>query len=171
MNSTYGIKIAKPGFSVYTADNKDLALTSQLDTFKVMHSGTITLNIPKVTWGDADTPASATYEESYTHNLGYVPYFTPVNGNKLLCAYNTTADYYMNDEVLTGPFESYSPPVDAGQYITLYATTTTLVLSVYRFYAGSLLGPPDPDVVFKARECTVDYTVFYNQMDAEFDLL
>lgn len=67
MTNVYGIKIAKPGKSVHSADLRDLSV--DLNTFSMfkLHSSSTT----SVTLNGGDTEKSATI----AHNLGYVPAF------------------------------------------------------------------------------------------------
>jgi hypothetical protein len=53
---TYGIKVSKPSFDVRTCDDKDLVMSSEINTLKTFGSQLLEPN-----------------DDPYTHNIGYVP--------------------------------------------------------------------------------------------------
>lgn len=57
--SKYGIKISQPNYDVSSTGNENLALTSELNSFKVFITGTSAFT-------DGDTI-------TITHDLGYIP--------------------------------------------------------------------------------------------------
>lgn len=67
-DSTYGIKVSKPGIGVLTADDNDLIFSSSNNLFKIVDSGSIPMEMPTVPAGQ-NRLVTAIVE----HDLGYSP--------------------------------------------------------------------------------------------------
>lgn len=159
--SNYGLKISKTGYDVNTALPKNLALSSQFDTLKVVRSGTLTINLPSETIVSNTTVRTT----SYSHNLGYIPLFIPLIKRVIYAGdLATGGSYTVNDiaeiDIPPGP---YGPSI-GGELIDLYVTSTSLTLSITRY---SPLGSQ----IYGARTATLYYTLFHNQVDSAFNLL
>jgi len=80
----YGIKVAKPGYDVRTAEDSQLIFSSAYNTLKVVASGTISVNKP------AGNPIGTA---TLTHNLGFRPLgsvmFTDTDSNNYVVPYTT----------------------------------------------------------------------------------
>lgn len=157
----FGIKISQPSSNVFTAAPKDLSFSTQYDTLKIVKTGTITLSLPEEEI-DADFEIRT---ETYTHNLGYIPLFQPLAKNVIYPGdLDDTDDFIINNAVEEDiPAGGYSPGT-AFEVATVYATSTDLILEVNR---TSAIIP----ITFGARDAIVYYTLFYNKLDEEFDLL
>lgn len=62
-----GIKIAQPGFDASTTDDSNLVLTSELNSFKIVQSGTASLTVSTI------LSAGTTEQVTVAHNLGFKP--------------------------------------------------------------------------------------------------
>lgn len=160
--SNYGMKVSKRGKNVFTAPSKDLAFSSKFDTFKVLFSGELSLDLP----AETVTSASVDHEVEFNHNLGYVPFYLPLaKGIVYLDALSSGGDYNINDSnELDIPAGGYSPGT-SGEAARVYATSNKIVLKVTRF---ELFGFGQS---FGARTVNVFYTLFHNRVDEEISLL
>jgi hypothetical protein len=159
--SNFGIKISKEGENVFTADLKDLEFSSALDTLKIAKTGSITVALPDETV----TSDTKVYTESYTHGLGYVPFFDPPMSRIEIDNYDTTDDHVCNDSLYFVPTLLGYGPSSEGESVKVYVSSTELTLEVTRtevFGVGIDFG--EHDIIFY-------YTIFYNRMDEEFNLL
>jgi hypothetical protein len=167
MSSTYGIKVSKDGFDVQTCANKDLEISSQFDTFKVFKTGTLTLSLPQETLADEE---EVTHTISYTHGLGYQPYCFP-NVHAMpqeIYEWNESGNIIVNDlEELYPQLIPWGWEPSVEEIISVNATSTDFTISVLRYNYDYIPG----DRTFVARDITCYYTIFYNRMDAEFNLL
>lgn len=159
MSKDFVVKLSKPGFDVMTTDDKNLQMSSEFDSHKIAKTGVLTVELPAETFAGE----TKTRTDTYSHGLGYVPMYLPAvtdlkNGNS-----GTTDDYVCNDNAFFVPLIlGYSPWIE-GEGVRVYITTTQLVLEVNRV----ALGP----VAFGAHDVVFYYTVLYNQVDTEFNLL
>ena len=160
--SDYGIKVSKEGASVKTGDAKDLTFTSQLDTFKILRTGSLSISLPEETFS-SDNVVRTT---SYTHNLGYIPFFLPMVSEQIYQDHwETGGDYIVNDlGEIRIPAGGYSPSMVA-EISTVYSSTTALTLSINRLNALSFAA------TFGARKATLYYTIFSNRVNEQFNLL
>lgn len=157
----FGIKISKEGKDVNTATAKDLSFSSQYDTLKVLRTGTLTISLPSETINNN----VKTYTATYTHNLGYIPFFLPLARNVLnQNTVGSTTAWNINDtNDVAIPAGGFSPSTE-GEYARLYATSTTLVLEVKRYNSIPI------NVAFGAKTANVYYTLFHNRVDETVDL-
>jgi hypothetical protein len=149
---------------------KDMNIDSRFDTFKVYRTGTLTLNATAVT-----IPTAGTYNTQstyYTHGLGYVPFFTP------LVPYQSELNYvFFNRGGYTIPSTINVSELSDFRlsYITGAGTSTQEQVRVYitssRLYLVFRRSSAWDDEGFPARTINLNYTIFYNRVDEEFDLL
>ena len=114
MASNYGIKVSRKGQSVFTAEDKELALTSKYKGLQIALEGTL----------DVSAVSSYPSTDTVTHNLGYVPY-------TIVFAYNDDSEITVKAPV------SYVWASDAGWYGSYEVDDTTLTFSVLGLVAGS----------------------------------
>jgi hypothetical protein len=165
------ITLAKEGFNAKTGHPKDMNIDSRFDTFKIFTTGTLTIDAPEVTTtgiGDVDT--QTVYFE---HDLGYIPFYSPLvpRRNELHFIYfsrsgpddipepvnvSDLSDFTLSNIIATGPVIS--------ERILVYITATRLYLVFKRegYYGGE---------TFPARTINMKYTIFYNRIDEELNLL
>ncbi len=170
--SDYGIKVSKAGVNVETAANKDLLISSNLDTFKIARTGSLVISLPV----DTVNASNVIREATYAHGLGYTPFFAPLTrgviygiddyfGGDYQDRLENGGDYVLNDiEEVRIPAAGYSPAI-AAEMVGVFIDATNLVLRVNRF---SIM---PGDVIFGARKCTLYYTIFHNRVDEQFNLL
>lgn len=174
MSSTPIIKISKPGTDLSSALDKDLVYTSKFDTFKIRKTGTLTLNLPSETFGAWSPGGFTTYtqhETSYTHNIGDICFFLPRALGEV--AYVGTdvingGNYVVNDleeDDISRFLPDYFYGISTIETVQLVISNSKLTLKVVR--ENYLV----EDVTFGARTATVNYTIFYNRADEEFNLL
>lgn len=153
----------------------DHKLDSFYDTLKVMEGGigTLTLTIPSVTMAaDAE---QAVYAE-FKHGLSYLPVVAPFESLE----YFSLNDYYQSDgttipttinlnSLATNWVESAYPRFNSGlvtwEFVDFWFNSEKLRLKFLRYNTtgGSYTAP--------ARTITLNYTVFLNRLDEEFNLL
>lgn len=63
----YGIKVAKQGYDARTATDDQLVMSSQFNNFKIVGTGTATVNVPN------PPAAGGIYGTTINHDLGYSP--------------------------------------------------------------------------------------------------
>jgi len=202
---------------------------SYYDSLKVYTTGTLTLNVPSWTPSAVDE-----YDEvstSYSHNLGYIPFFTPLapvqlslqlyyswywqwhnrppwaidteylvddyasnGGNEYICTvYHTStasdepgvganwtdfwtlsaggAPMYVPTTIDINNFEDIKYVYGGSSFLDdeeleVYATSTDLVINLKRIADGTF-----GYNTFPARTITMDYTIFYNRLDEDMDIL
>jgi len=161
--SDIGIKISKENKNVGHCADKDLIISSKFDTLKVGYTGRLTLNVPDWNYNYISTPISKTDSTYFTHDLGYIPYYTPrCAGESLPGITWEPFNIYVNEVIQEGPFVSYSPPTWIRGAIDIYTTSTRLYLRTVREYNYSPF--PDSDT-WKGGTVYVDYTIFRNKMN------
>ncbi len=165
-----GIKVSKEGVNVETAVNKDLLVSSQFDTLKIFRTGELVLLCPT-----EDVPGNTNvyYTKTFNHNLGYIPAFLPL-------IYDTPApvedgpiivggEYIVNDLDDTPiPVTPGWGPTFTGEFVSVLVTSTQLILSVRRFWQDFFGGPPEE---WAESTATLYYTIYYNKVNEEFNLL
>jgi hypothetical protein len=162
MADIFGIKISKPGDDVFTTPNKNLAFSGQFDTFKILHTGTLSYSLPDETL----TSTTKTYTATYTHNLGYIPFFLPqvLQVLNLDEPNNSSTTFQVNDAAQFAiPRGGYDGSL-AAELASIYVTSTTLVFEIVREETVGVAAN------FGPHTATVDYTLFYNRIDETFDL-
>jgi hypothetical protein len=168
--SNIGLKISKEGEDVKTCADKDLILSSEFDTLKIGFSGRLTLNYPDWEYNYIDEPVRKVDTMSFSHNLGYIPYYTPRCVAEQLSsgAEMGSETDYINEIVQSGPFTNYSPPLWERALIDVYATTTKLYIRTSReinYATGPRSGTWEGGTVY------MDYAIFRNSLSEEFNLL
>jgi hypothetical protein len=170
--SNYGIKVSKEGTDVKTATSKDLLISSEFDTIKIVKTGELVLSLP------SETVTGGLSERTTTvaHGFSDIPLYSPMIrgylyglddflGGDYITRLESGGDYIVNDlSEVRIPAGGYSPAL-SGEYSSVQINATNLILSVTRF---EFMGFPQD---FGAREATLYYTIFYNRVDEEFNLL
>lgn len=87
-NSSFGFKVAQPGYDAETATDDQLVMSSAFNNFKIVYSGTINLGIVYT----GTTVASGTQTKVVPHGLGYTP---------IVLAYATLPDANVGANQLT----------------------------------------------------------------------
>lgn len=155
--------IAKDGHNVLNAEPKDMILTSQADSLKILATGSLSISLPNETL----TSQTKTYTASYTHSLGYIPFFFPHAINTLNQDEPTDSNVEFNineSNQVALPAGAFSPAL-AAEFADIYTTTTELVLRITRYEeAGS---PAD----FGAHNATLNFTLFYNKINETFNFI
>jgi len=169
--SNLGIKISKEKKDVKVCKDKELILSSKFNTLKIGFSGRLTLNVPDWNYNYTGDPIHRTDTVYVTHNLGYIPYYTPrctgedMGGGMIWEPFNI----YINDIVRGQPLINYSPPSWIVGRVEMYATTNRLYLQGTRNLNYSFEGPHSG--TWKGGVVYVDYTIFRNSLSEEFNLL
>lgn len=160
--SRIGIKVAKSGFDAKTAEAKNLKFDSTYDSFKVFHADQLQIVLGSETLNSS----SSTYTASFTHDLGYIPFFLPLAREvEYLDDLASGGDYSVNDlSEVDIPYGGYSPP-STGEIALVYVTISEIILQIYRYNSF----PIDQD--FGVRLASVNFTLFYNQVDRSMNLL
>lgn len=138
------ISIGTNGKGLEKTSISDQRLNSKLDTLKIFKTGTLTLSLPGETIsykGD-----SVAHVAELTHGLGYPPmYFPPT---------------------------AVSSGFVGGESTDVYVDSNKLYYRVIRCsYGDSAFGDPGGDRTYSASTRTFDYTIFYNDITEEFNLL
>ena len=155
--SNQGIIVSKEGIDVKSADCKDLLISSQFDTFKVLKTGTLTRSSPSETVSGGDMKRRTS---SYEHDLDYIPFALPITyGANATGESGTYIVNTLNDAIV--PPVSFGPSME-GEFADVYLTSTHIVLAVRRL--GGFMG-----VSFPSTTATLYYTIFYNRMDEEVE--
>lgn len=162
--SDFGVKVSKTGENVLVVDDKDLAVSGQFTTAKVAKTGTLTLSLPGewIDFGDYVTRTAA-----YNHGLGYVPLYLP----SVACVSNinfaTADDFICNDHCYFIPLLFGYGPATHGEWAWVKITSTQLILTATRANSAGL----DEPRYFGDHDVILYYTIFYNRVDTEFNLL
>jgi len=160
------ISIARDGYDAQSGHPKDFKVDSRFDTFKVYKTGTLLLECPSVI---AQTDTRTVYFE---HNLGYIPFFTPLvpYTTNLHNIYFSGGGYTIPTNINVSNLSEYnfarviSTSSDEEEVVRVWVTSTRLYLQLFRQnYYGS--------TTFEERNITMNYTIFYNRVDEEFNLL
>jgi len=167
-----GIKVSIEGVDVKTATDKELLISSQFDTAKVKVTGTLDLELPEEDVSGGFVVHTATV----AHGFSDIPLYSPTTrgnlygldeflGGDYIAKISTGGDYIVNDiSEVRIPAAAYSSAT-VGEMASVFIDSTNLILQVDRF---EFFGSP---VTFGARKATLYYTIFYNRIDEEFDLL
>jgi len=146
---------------VRTAFPTDNSVDTRFDTFKIFKTGTLELNLPQETLfiGAADRVYTATVE----HDLGYPPVYLPM----------ATVGWDLGDSGVAG---SSFVVNDVLGYLLDYGLSGRAILDVYvdseKLYMTCTRKSNDfYDVNFNAVTITMYYTIFYNEIGEEFNLL
>jgi len=171
MSNDYGIKVSKRGVDVETATPKQLIFSSQFDTMKIRKTGTLTLNLPGETFGgEPYTEFYRIHEATYMHNLGYIPIFLP-RVTEMVSYLGEEVSHYRKSFIVNDLEEKdipiYGYGLVVGEYVSVIMKSDRLILRVVREnYSYEPL-----DVFFAGRKATLYYTIFYNKINEELDLI
>lgn len=158
MSNNFVIKVSREGVPVENATVKQTAFSTEFDSLKVAYSGTLTVSLPSETITGTNTVRTATYG----HGLGYIPIFLPLYSTVSI-DYTDPADQIYNDIVESDLLEVGSFG-SAGEQANIYVDDTNFTLSVNRFDIGV-------GTLFEAHDVTVYFTILYNELNEEMDLL
>jgi len=140
----------------------DLSLDSRFDTFKIHHTGTLTLTISAETILAGGS--NKTYSTYYEHSLGYPPMYLPTAGS----GWDLGVGFIDNISFVVNDYLGY---VGAGggwpgnSRLDVYVDSSKLYMNYVRLANGYL------DTDFSAVTVTMYYTTFYNQLGENFNLL
>lgn len=138
------IKIGVEGQGLSNTNLSEQRMNTKLDTLKIAKTGTLTLSLPAETL--AYKADSKSYVASVAHGLNYPPMYFPPS------------------TVSTGFVAQESTDV--------YVDSTNLYYRVIRCSLGDdAFENPGGSRVFSAETRTFDYTIFYNDITEEFNLL
>jgi len=162
--SSCGIKVSKSGSDVTTAEDKDLVVSSQFSTVKVAQTGTLTRSLPGewIDFGDYVTRTA-----TYNHGRGYVPLYLPSVAGVSNADFTTTDDFICNDHCYFVPLILGYGPAAHGEWAWVKITSTQLILTVTRANSAGA----DEARYFGDHDVMLYYTIFYNRVDTEFNLL
>jgi len=138
------IKIGIDGENIENTNLSEQRLNTKLDTIKIAKTGTLTLSLPAETLAyKADSKA---YVASVAHGFDYPPMYFPPRTVSTGFVGQQSTDVYVDD--------------------------TNLYLRVIRCsYGDNAFESPGGDKVFSAETLGFDYTIFYNDITEEFNLL
>ncbi len=151
------------GVEVRTDFPYNNSVDTRFDTFKIFKTGTLVLSLPAETiLADAD-PVS--HETSLTHDLGYPPVYLPSTGVGWNISDATyPLNFVLNDylgKMYSGAFGKDEEPL-----LSVWVDSEKLYMKVYRFSRSF-----GADRNYSARELTMYYTIFYNEIGEEFNML
>lgn len=165
------IVVAKSGENIKGGHPKDMNIDSRFDTFKIHSTGTITINAPEVTTSDAGVVDTRT--AYIDHNLGYIPFYTPLvpyNNELHFIYFNRVGEDIIPEPVNVSELSDFrlsnilATSSWISERIQVYVTSTRLYLV---FKRESYYG----EFTFPARTINMKYTIFYNRVDKELNLL
>lgn len=160
MTSPYGVKVSKQETDVKSATENSLNLSSKYETLKVKTTGTLVVELPSETISDD----YAAYSSQVEHGLSYPPFYLPSARRLENAGYSTTNDFIVNDNCYFVPLLFGYGPSLTGEIISLYVTSTDIILDVFR--SATFL-----PITFGAHDVICHYTIFYNCIDEELDLV
>ncbi len=157
-----GVKllISKEKHSV-TSSPANLAIDSRFDTFKIYKTGTLSITAPSetITAGSSDKIHTATFN----HNLGYPPVYLPMasTGWRLDDPLVNNVSFIVNDYIGLP-----NNPYLSSDMLDVYVDSSNLYMKLTRF------SDPFNDRTFLSDiTITMYYTIFYNDISEEFNLL
>lgn len=159
--SNIGLKISKDGHEITDGDN-DMSMTSKYDGLKIKETGTITASLSAETLAHL---AYKTYVEYYTHNLTYVPFYTPYFNGLENSDYATTNDFIINNSLNRMPPAGTPSALVDTEFVSASIDGTVLRL----FIARQAFLPGGGSVYFGAHDIVLNYTIFYNEIDEVVD--
>lgn len=155
LENTPAILLASQGHSV--SDHPlDLNIDSRFDTFKIYKTGTLELSLGAETVTTGNTSSSTAV---YAHNLGYPPVYLPEAGVdwNIGNAYGVVANpFIVNDNLGDRAYMSYP----SGHILDVWVDNTNLNMRVTR-----------TEGEYTALTIRMYYTIFYNDISEEFNLL
>lgn len=145
---------------VVTAHPTQLAIDSRFDTFKIFKTGTLVVSAGAETilMGGADK----TYTATVVHGLGYPPVYLPAasTGWDLNESDAHNKSFTVNDYI--GYYNGFPGQTS---YLDVYVDSDKLYMKLIR------KGSPYGDNTFSNISITMYYTIFYNEIGEEFNLL
>lgn len=162
----------------------ELSMSSHYDSLKVAKSGMLTLSVPSwnapaATMGidpisgfDVVIPSRNFVSTDTLHGLDYVPYYMPFLSNRIdvseVYLFPDSIPSVINlDEIQTifGPTYGWPRP-SVGEYVYIWVSDSKICLEYERLNWDNY-----NTYSFPARTVNLGYTIFYNRVDEEFDLL
>jgi hypothetical protein len=149
----------------YNNNSLDMTLDSRLDTFKVFYNGDLSISASSVTLAAGNSDSSTT---NYSHGLGYAPFFTPMVAYKVDLGTigvspiptNINVNDFEDSNIDTG-----GAAILTGEVVYVYVDTDKIYLKFERTNNGA------SSHTFPARNISMNFTIFYNSIDEEFNLL
>jgi hypothetical protein len=153
--------VAKDGYDTSTFPTNS-SLDSRFDTFKIKNTGTLTLTMSGETILAGGS--NKTYSTNYQHSLGYPPMYLPIVGSgwNLGVGFIDDVSFVVND---------YIGYVGAGGGYTGISELNVYVDSDKLYMDYVRLANEFVDTNFSAVTVTMYYTLFYNDISEEFNLL
>lgn len=147
------ISVGVKGKDLRETNLSERMMDSRLDTLKIFKTGLLTLELPAETL--AYKADSVAHVASVTHGLGYPPmYFPP---------------YAINMSYIGSLIPAFNIN---GETFDVYVDSNKLYLRCIRCsYGDNGFGEPGGDLVYSARTISIYYTIFYNDISEEFNLL
>lgn len=136
-DGTIGLKVAQPGIDVTTATNAQLIFNSSQDVFKIVMSGTISLNTVSVSDAGAGLYNSNSVTTTVAHNLGYAP--VVIGYINVVTQYIAMPYTILDGAGALATWQSYSISVDqfniyvTSQVLALHQAKTTIPAQVKYF--------------------------------------
>lgn len=162
MSDEIVIKISKPGIDLRLATRKDMAFSIEYDTLKIYQTGEMSIDLP----AEILTAEGVIRETTLAHGLSYVPICYPMVGGMAYTGnLQTGGDYNINDlseiDIPGGPYGPFDGPFEAS---TFFWDDEVIGLRITR---GVLIGSQ----IYGARNVKLFYTILYNRLDEELNLL
>jgi len=154
--------LGKGDVDVRTSFPYDNAMDSRFDTLKIFKTGTLELKAPAKTF--AVSEAYQTYTAEIEHNLGYAPVFLPEAG--VGWALDSSLDddsFIVNDNL--GRLPADYAGINSAPILDVWVDDTKLYMRLWRF-ANDWSTRAYSEITI-----TLYYTIFYNKINEEFDLL
>lgn len=166
--TTYPLKsggvylLGKGDIDVRTAFPADNSIDSRFDTLKIFKTGTLELEVPEKTFMESES--YKTYTAEVEHNLGYAPMFLPqASVGWILNMQLEDTSFVVNDEL--GLLPGSRAGIDGAPVLDVYVDSNKLYLRLWRFaYSFG-------ERYYNAVTITLYYTIFYNKINEEFDLI
>jgi hypothetical protein len=188
-------KIIKPGVqkNVSEAEPKELALDSSKNTLKIAYTGHLDLIVEAETFYAHGTAPPAgdnvfheytwgnLYEASFSHDLGYPPYYEPgIKTTNLLWSYYNDEFYYAEDGFFVLNFivddwlvPNHGPWGVAGSgsvYFACVVDENKIYLRARQSYGVGFYAPATSHT-FDAHYYRLYYTIYFNRLDTSYNLL
>lgn len=145
---------AKEGFNIPTHPT-NCTLDSRFDTLKIFKTGTLTLSLP----AETVTDNYKHYSAEVTHGLGYPPVYLPEAGVGLVLGTTPGDGSFTVNDILGLTMGNAGDPM-----LDVYVDSDKLYLRYTRTNRGF-------SWVYSAATVTLYYTIFYNPIGEEFNLL
>lgn len=148
------------GEDLHDTNISERMMDSRLDTLKIFKTGLLTLSLPAETLAyHAD---SVVHTTNIVHGLGYPPMYFPPATINMSVGGNINENFGAAHSGFGYAFET----------VDVYVNSDKLYLRCIRCSNGEdAFGSPTGDRVFPAETLTLYYTIFYNDISEEFNLL